>query len=276
MEINKLTEENISLKTQITDLKNKLNQYDNALERSKLLIEKEVNSYQKQILTLNNYIHEIYLFFNYLSINYIPSLNFSIQNDEFSLIDFDIFQNKFKIIEKYIYEINENISTNNDFNNNCILSEKRNYKKKTLKERMNDLEKTLAKDGTKYNKISKKINSINNSININGSKLRNIKKNYGINLGYGHRKKLNLYGNKNKERNKSVLTIKNSKKKKVNLNVNNSNIINKKNNNNEIRNMNNYNYNDIRIMKGNSIYNSNKYNNRQKSHTPIGTPKYCF
>ena len=64
MEINKLTEENISLKTQIADLKNELNQYDNALERSKLLIEKEINSYQKQILTLNNYIHEIYLFFN--------------------------------------------------------------------------------------------------------------------------------------------------------------------------------------------------------------------
>ena len=280
MEINKLTEENISLKTQILDFKNKLNQYDNAFERTTLKIEEQINSYQKQILKLNNYIHEIYLFFNYLSVNYIPSLNFSIQSNEFSLVDFDIFQNKLKIIENYIYTQNKNAAINNDFNNNYILTEGRNCNNKTLEERINDIEKKITKSGAKTNKIDKTINSTNYSSNISVGNLRNLKRNYGVNLGCAHSKKLNLCGNKNQQRYKSSFVRNNSQRKKLNSNIPNSDsnrIKIKKNISNEMRMRNGYNYKNMNLMKGNNNYNSSsRYNNQQRSITPIGRQNYCF
>ena len=98
MEINKLVEENIYLKTQLIEIKSKISQFENMLERTELKYQEQMNNYQKQIIKYNNYIHEVYLFFNNISNYYFPSLDFSLQNNEFFLINFDVFQSKLNLI----------------------------------------------------------------------------------------------------------------------------------------------------------------------------------
>ena len=56
MEISKLVEENIYLKTQLIDIKSKISQYDNILERTDLKYQEQINNYQKQLIKYNNYI----------------------------------------------------------------------------------------------------------------------------------------------------------------------------------------------------------------------------
>ena len=171
MEINKLVEENIYLKTQLIDIRDKINQYDNILERTDLKYQEQINNYQKQILKYNNYIHEIYIFFNNITNNYFPELNFSLQKNESVLINFELFQNKLNLIEKYICELNKRnkISFNNrnyynEINkDNYILKNNgyflTDYNNKTLEERINNLEKKINKKGH-YNKINKKKSAI--------------------------------------------------------------------------------------------------------------------
>ena len=118
MEINKLVEENIYLKTQLIDIKSKISQYDNIMERTDLKYQEQINNYQKQLIKYNSYIHEIYIFFNNISNNYLPELNFSLQNNESVLMNFELFQNKLNLIEKYICELNKNL--NNYKNNNGV------------------------------------------------------------------------------------------------------------------------------------------------------------
>ena len=167
MEINKLVEENIYLKTKLIDIRDKINQYDNILERTDLKYQEQINNYQKQILKYNNYIHEVYIFFNNLTNNYIPELNFSLQKNESVLINFELFQNKLNVIEKYICELNKRnkLSFNRNYYNeinkdNYILKNNgyflTDYNNKTLEERINNLEKQINKK-SHYNKINKKM-----------------------------------------------------------------------------------------------------------------------
>ena len=91
--------ENINLKTQLVDIKSKLSQYDNILEKADLKYQEQLNNYQKQIIKYNSYIHEIYIFFNNLTNNFIPKLNFSLNKNESILINFELFQKKLIIIK---------------------------------------------------------------------------------------------------------------------------------------------------------------------------------
>jgi hypothetical protein len=184
MEINKLVEENINLKTQLVDIKSKLSQYDNILEKADLKYQEQLNNYQKQIIKYNSYIHEIYIFFNNLTNNYIPKLNFSLKKNESILINFELFQKKLKIIEKYISELNRNLNgqtfnpnltdisdNSSSFLNNGYFLTELNTNKNNLEERINNLEKQLINksiynSGNKKNAVFGKINNkkINNCL----------------------------------------------------------------------------------------------------------------
>ena len=172
MEINKLVEENIYLKTQLVEIKSKISQFENMLERTDLKYQEQMNNYQKQIIKYNNYIHEVYLFFNNITTNFFPKLNFSLQKNESILINFDLFQSKLKLIENYIYDLNKKLRKNNNYNLNILnkesgplLTEISFDNKNSLEERINFLEKKIMNKGlykipkNKYNK-----NNINNSV----------------------------------------------------------------------------------------------------------------
>ena len=176
MEISRLVEENIYLKTQLIDIKSKISQYDNILERTDLKYQEQINNYQKQLIKYNNYIHEIYIFFNNITTNFLPELNFSLQKNESVLISFELFQKKLKIIENYIYELNRNLSNNKIslrnntdysreslFKNNSHLLTDFDRNKNSIEERVNNLEKKIIKKG--YFKTGNKNNkNINNAL----------------------------------------------------------------------------------------------------------------
>ena len=188
MEINKLVEENIYLKTQLIDIKSKINQYDSIIEKTDLKYQDQINNYQKQIIKYNSYIHEIYIFFSNITKKYIPELNFTLEKTESLLINFDLFQKNLKYIEKYICElkkkvnrytnislnnriitdINSNNTNNTSFQNNGYYLTEFNKDTSILEERINNLEKTIINKGC-YNKINnRKIPSGKNK-NINNS-----------------------------------------------------------------------------------------------------------
>jgi len=191
MEINNLVEENIYLKTQLIEIKSKISQFENLLERTDLKYQEQMNIYQKQLIKYNNYIHEVYIFFNNIATKFFPKLNFSLFKNESILINFDIFQSKLKLIENYIFDLNKRIKCYNNINNHnnsyILNTESRplltdiSFDKNSLEERINFLEKKLNnkpcyKIPNKFNK-----NSINNSI-------RNKYDYYGVKSGlpYGN------------------------------------------------------------------------------------------
>ena len=162
MEINKLVEENIYLKTQLIEIKSKISQFENMLERTDLKYQEQMNNYQKQLIKYNNYIHEVYLFFNNISKNFFPKLNFSLQKNESILIKFDLFQSKLKLIEKYIYDLNKRLTTKNNqmiFNNNEHLLTEISFDKNSLEERVNFLEQKIMNKGLYKIPIKKNINN---------------------------------------------------------------------------------------------------------------------
>ena len=166
MEINKLVEENIYLKSQIVDIKSKISQFENILERTDLKYQEQMNNYQKQLLKYNNYIHEVYLFLNNITNNVFPKLNFSIQKNESILINFDLFQSKLKLVEKYIYDLNKKVNNKPkifDADKGYLLTDI-SLDKNNLEERVNFLEKRIMNRG--LFKIPLKINKnkINNSV----------------------------------------------------------------------------------------------------------------
>ena len=189
MEINKLVEENIYLKTQLIDIKSKINQYDNLFERTDLKYQEQINNYQKQILKYNNYIHEIYVFFNNITKNYFPELNFSLEKNESILIGFEAFQNKLNLIEKYICELNKSLNIYNrkmtEYStttkpNDYIFTEF-NKENLSLEERINNLEKKIINKGY-LNKANKKNFTFGKNKNINNN-LRS-KYHYGNNISF--------------------------------------------------------------------------------------------
>lgn len=238
-EINKLVEENIFLKSQLINIKEKINQYDNILERTDLKYQEQINNYQKQIIKYNCYIHEVYIFFNNITKNYIPELNFCLKKNEAILISLELFRNKLSQIEKYICELNK--STNNFKNNdllynrniteistdNIVLRNKGYFltefnNKNTLEERINNLERQII---NKRHKILKKNipigknRNINNSlvskyhygnININDQSKKQYKKINGLNNNDRYR---SAFGKRERLSNKKSLSELNSKNK---------------------------------------------------------------
>ena len=200
MEINKLVEENIYLKTQLIDIKSKINQYDNLFERTDLKYQEQINNYQKQILKYNNYIHEIYVFFNNITNNYFPELNFSIQKNDSILISFEAFQNKLNLIEKFICDLNKSLNNykNNNRNiteysttnpNNYFLTEF-NKENISLEERITNLEKKIINKGY-FNKTNKK--------NFNFGKNKSINNNLRSKYHYGNNNSFNMVNNSIKQ-----------------------------------------------------------------------------
>ena len=174
MEISRLVEENIYLKTQLIDIKSKISQYDNILERTDLKYQEQINNYQKQLIKYNNYIHEIYIFFSNITNKYLPELNFSLQKNESVLISFELFQKKLKNIENYIYELNRNLnnskislrsnteySNENLFKNNSYFLTEFARNKNSMEERVSNLDKNIINKGyfKTGNKNNKKINN---------------------------------------------------------------------------------------------------------------------
>lgn len=239
MEINRLVEENLNLKTQLIDIKSKLSQYDNILEKADLKYQEQINNYQKQIIKYNSYIHEIYIFFNNLTNNHIPKLNFSLKKNESILINFELFQKKLKIIEKYISELNKylngqtfnpsitDISDNNSstlINNGYFLTEL-TATNNSLEERINNLEKQIinrscynsgTKKNTGYGKI--KNTSINNCLRSKyhyGNNNMSVKHHQSF-KPFKKIKKPNNFNKSNERYNSSfVKSFSNSKKKKL-------------------------------------------------------------
>ena len=207
MEINKLVEENIYLKTQLIDIKSKINQYDSILEKTDLKYQDQINNYQKQIIKYNSYIHEIYIFFSNITKKYIPELNFTLEKTESILINFDLFQKKLKYIEKYICELKKkinrysNISVNNriitdisstntnntSFQNNGYYLTEFNKDASNLEERINNLEKTIKNKGC-FNKI--------NNRKIPSGKNKNINNSLVSKYHYGNNNNIKEYTNK--------------------------------------------------------------------------------
>lgn len=173
MEISKLVEENIYLKTQLIDIKSKISQYDNILERTDLKYQEQINNYQKQLIKYNNYIHEIYIFFNNITNNFLPELNFSLQKNESVLISFELFQKKLKNIENYIYELNRNLN-----NSKSSLRNNTEYSRESLFKNNSHL---LTDFSRNKNSIEQRVNNLNNKKIINKGYLKTGKNNTNIN-----------------------------------------------------------------------------------------------
>ena len=204
MEINNLVEENIYLKTQLIEINSKISQFENMLERTDLKYQEQMNNYQKQLIKYNNYIHEVYIFFNNIATNFFPKLNFSLLKNESILISFDAFQSKLKLIENYIFDLNKKIKCYNNINNNnnpYINNESEplltdiSFDKNSLEERINFLEKKLNK--RPFYKIPNKFNknSINNSV-------RNKYDYYGVKIGIPYANNICPKYHKSKQYNK--------------------------------------------------------------------------
>jgi len=254
MEINKLVEENIYLKTQLIEIKSKISQFENMLERTDLKYQEQMNNYQKQILKYNNYIHEVYLFFNNISNNFYPKLNFSLQKNEFILINFDSFQSKLKLIEKYILDLNKKLNSKikpniYNTNSNYLLTEI-SFDKNNLEERVNFLEKKIMKKGIKKIPIN-----LNNNIN---NSLRNKYDYFRLNKEYNYGKDICPKYQKSKLFNKiSNTKLNNDRYEKVG-----SSFCGNDDNSNKNR-LNNKNYNFTSLKK-------NKSKKNKRSLTPIG------
>ena len=119
-EINSMKQEIILLKSQISENELVINQYKKNINTLNTKHSEEINNFQNQINILNNYILLIYEFFNNISKNFVPKLNFSYNanKNNFILIDIKEFEEKLNIIEQYIYSINYNINIKKNINTN--------------------------------------------------------------------------------------------------------------------------------------------------------------
>ena len=246
MEINKLVEENINLKSELVEIKSKISQFENMLERTDLKYQEQMNNYQKQLIKYNNYIHEVYVFFNNISNNFYPKLNFSLQKNEFILINFDSFQSKLKLIEKYILDLNKKLNSKikpniYNTNSNYLLTEI-SFDKNNLEERVNFLEKKIMKKGIKKIPINLNNNNINNS-------LRNKYDYFRVNKEYNYGKDICPKYQKSKLFNKiSNTKLNNDRYEKVG-----SSFCGNDDNSNKNR-LNNKNYNFTSLKKNKSIF----------------------
>jgi hypothetical protein len=91
-------------------LQNKLNIYEEALEKTKNQYEEQINNYNNQINIYNNIFSIINNFILYINKNYIPDLLDRISNDNiFNLMNEKELELIFKNIEEYIEKLNKDV-----------------------------------------------------------------------------------------------------------------------------------------------------------------------
>ena len=101
---------NNEIKKQIISLQQKLNEYENSLEKTKKQYEDQINIYTSQISVYNKYLKTVYIFFNNIKENIYPEFEFDYKKSNNNLYNNDEFIQKFKEIENYIYEINNQLN----------------------------------------------------------------------------------------------------------------------------------------------------------------------
>lgn len=113
---NNYSNKDTKIKTQILSLQNRLNLYEESLEKTKNKYEEQINNYMNQIKLYNNLFVEINNFFIFISNNYIPEINpICLESDSQEYIS-SYFLNdnnlnmKFKKIEDYIIKLNKDLN----------------------------------------------------------------------------------------------------------------------------------------------------------------------
>ena len=96
---------------EIETLKNKILQYEESLENTKIQYQKQINFYIQQLTNYNTLITIITNFFTNISKKYIPNYNFNIQNNiiepnNFIQLNQKDLEEKFEKIEQYINDLN--------------------------------------------------------------------------------------------------------------------------------------------------------------------------
>ena len=104
------------IKTQIISLQNRLNLYEESLEKTKNQYEEQINNYMNQIKLYNNLFVTINNFFIFISNNYIPEISPFFKEGESQEYISSYFLNdkniniKFKKIEDYIIRLNKDLN----------------------------------------------------------------------------------------------------------------------------------------------------------------------
>ena len=133
-EINTIRQEIILLKSKISENELIINDYKNTINVLKSKHTEELNDLNNHINILNDYILLIYQFFNDISKKYLPQLNFNYDSNQnqFKLIDINEFNNKLKVIDNYIFNLNNNqihFKKSQNLNNNNKANNFKNFEK---------------------------------------------------------------------------------------------------------------------------------------------------
>ena len=238
-EINSMKQEIILLKSQISENELVINQYKKTINSLNTKYTEEINNFRNQINILNNYILLIYEFFNNISKNFVPQLNFSYNANEnnFILIDIKEFEEKLNIIEQYIYSINNNI--NNNINNEKNFNTKENEDQIQNNDNINNINEKIININNNNNEEIK--DEIDNKNNIEEEKFKLNDNNFSnqfnnINFPLKYNQNINLLKNNNYENNNYDIV---EQLPEENNNINTYNNININYSNNEEDNNNN-------------------------------------
>ena len=198
-EINSIRHEIILLKSQISENELVINQYKKTINSLNTKYTEEINNFRNQINILNNYILLIYEFFNNISRNFVPQLNFYYNANEnnFFLIDIKEFEEKLNIIEQYIYSINNNI---NNINNEENINTNENKDQIQNNDNINNINEEIINTNINNNEEIK--DEIDNKNNIEEGKFKLNDNNFNnqfnhINLPLNYSPNSNLLINNN-------------------------------------------------------------------------------
>ena len=144
-EINSIRQQIVLLKSKISENELIINDYKNTINNLKEKHAEEIKDANNHINVLNNYIIQVYQFFNNIAKNYLPELNFSFDSNRnnFRLININEFQDKLIMIDKYIFSLNDkekNLQNIELLNNNKI-NNFQNYEKINAEEEKIRMEK---------------------------------------------------------------------------------------------------------------------------------------
>lgn len=174
-----LNPNNDELNNQLSFLQNKIAIYEISLEKTKNKYENQINYYIEQLANYNNLIAIINSFFRIISEKYIPNYNFNIQNNTSDIHTVPLikndFEEKFKIIEIYISNLNSEL--------NKYKSKNTNFESSLLNQNLSEI-KTETKDD--QFKLNKNIEEIKDNDNSNYNNIKDssfIKTNNAFSIG---------------------------------------------------------------------------------------------
>ena len=144
-EINSIRQQIVLLKSKISENELIINDYKNTINNLKEKHAEEIKNANNHINVLNNYIIQVYQFFNNIAKNYLPDLNFRFDSNRnnFKLININEFKDKLTMIDKYIFSLNDkekNLQNIELLNNNKI-NNFQNYEKINAEEEKIRMEK---------------------------------------------------------------------------------------------------------------------------------------